>query len=256
MDVSGSMRAADVLPDRLTASQEAAKKFVATLPRDVRVGVVSYGGTAQVVQPPTRDRDDVVAAIDRFRLQPGTAIGNGLVIALATLFPTQDITIERIAARHLVAQALSTDATGTRDAPEPPPVIPGSYKSAVIVLLSDGQNTTGVEPLDAAEVAASRGVKVFTVGFGTKDGDTVTFAGWTIRVRLDEDTLKAIAATTRGEYFYAATGPELQRAYEAMSSRFGLERRETEITSLFAGAAALLLMAGAAMSVWWHGRVF
>lgn len=254
MDVSGSMRAADVYPNRLIASQQAANAFVAGLPRDVKVGVVSYGGTAHLVQAPTRNRQNVFDAINGFRLQPGTSIGNGLVVALATLFPHRGIEVEQWALRQKRDKSASLDDMETANA-QFADVPPGSYRSAVVVLLSDGQNTTGADPADAADLAARLGVKVFTVGFGTPDGDTVTFGGWTIRVRIDEPTLRRIAQVTHGEYFYAATGEELQAAYRTMASRIAVERAETELSGIFAGLAALLLAFGAGMSLCWHAKL-
>jgi Ca-activated chloride channel homolog len=123
------------------------------------------------------------------------------------------------------------------------------------VLLSDGQNTTGVDPHEAAELAAHLGVRVYTVGFGTPEGDLIAFGGWTVRVRLDEQTLKDVAAITHGEYFRAANEQQLERVYRSMGSRFAMERRETELTALFAAAAAVLLLAGSALSLAWHGKV-
>jgi len=249
MDVSGSMQAHDVAPDRLGAAQRAAKSFVSQLPSEVKVGVVSYGGNAYVVQAPTRNREDVEAAIDRFALQPGTAIGTGLVYSLATVFPQAGIDLESISRRPRAAH-LEDDAEHAV-----PRVAPGSYGSAIVVLLSDGQNTTGIDPIEAAELAARLGVRVFTVGFGTPEGDFVSFGGWTVRVRLDEKTLQDMAAITRGEYFRAANAQQLDGVYRTMSRRLGLERRETELSALFAAAGAFLLLAGSALSLAWHGRV-
>jgi Ca-activated chloride channel family protein len=250
MDVSGSMQAHDVAPDRLGASQRAAKAFVSHLPPGIKVAVVSYGGNAYVVQPPTRNREDVEAAIDRFTLQPGTAIGTGLVYSLATVFPEAGIDLEATSRRRLRTAHQDDDFAHAM-----PRVAPGSYGSAIVVLLSDGQNTTGVDPMEAAELAARFGVRVFTVGFGTPEGDFVTFGGWTVRVRLDERTLQEMAAITRGEYFRAANGQELDRVYRTMSGRLGLERRETELSAIFAALGALLLIAGSALSLAWHGRI-
>ena len=256
MDVSGSMRAADVQPNRLQASQNAAKQFITELPRDVRVGVVAFAGTASVVQPPTHSREDVAQAIDRFQLQRGTAIGSGLVIALATLFPDAGIDLSQITGARNMPRSMQLDRDRNKaDPPEFKPVPPGSYNSAAIILLTDGQRTTGPDPIDAAKMAADRGVKVFTVGFGTKDGEVIGFEGWSMRVRLDEDTLKNIANITRGEYFYAGTAADLQKVYEALNTRLVLEKKETEITALFAAAAALLALLSAGLSVWWFGRV-
>jgi Ca-activated chloride channel family protein len=250
MDVSGSMRAADVLPNRLVASQVAAKAFVAELPRSVRVAVVQFAGTAAVVQPPTHSREDVYAAIDRFQLQRGTATGSGIVLSLATLFPEAGIDLSQITGQKAMPP-------GPNDKPRPEftPVEPGSYSSAAIIMLTDGQRTTGPDPLDAAKMAAERGVRVYTVGIGTKDGETIGFEGWSMRVRLDEDALKAVANLTRADYFYAGTADDLKKVYQGLSTRLVVEKKETEISALFAVLGALLVAAAAALSVAWFGRV-
>ncbi|HEX6706774.1 MAG TPA: VWA domain-containing protein [Albitalea sp.] len=250
MDVSGSMRAGDVQPNRLVAAQEAAKAFIKELPRSVRVGVVSFAGTAAVVQPPTQSREDVVAAIDRFQLQRGTAIGSGIVLSLATLFPDAGIDLSQITgARNMPL------SPGEKPKKEFTPVQPGSYGSGAIILLTDGQRTTGPDPMDAAKMAADRGVKVYSVGIGTKDGETIGFEGWSMRVRLDEDTLKGIANLTRAEYFYAGTAGDLKKVYQSLSTRLVVEKKETEISALFAAVAAGLVVIAAGLSVAWFGRV-
>lgn len=250
IDVSGSMRAADVLPNRMVAAQEAAKAFLADLPRSVRVGVVSFAGTAAVVQPPTQNREDTVAAIDRFQLQRGTAIGSGIVLSLATIFPEAGIDLSQITGQRNMPLG-----PGDKPPKEFTPVPPGSFNSAAIVLLTDGQRTTGPDPIDAAKMAADRGVKVYSVGIGTKEGETIGFEGWSMRVRLDEDTLKNVANLTRAEYFYAGTAEDLKKVYQSLSSRLIVEKKETEITALFAAVAAALVALAAGLSVWWFGRV-
>ncbi len=246
IDVSGSMRATDVKPNRITAAQEAAKTFVAELPRSVRVAVVSFAGTAAVVQAPTLSRDDVYASIDRFQLQRGTATGSGIVLSLATIFPDAGIDLSQITgARNM---------PGDKPKQEFTPVEPGSYSSAAIIMLTDGQRTTGPDPLDAAKMASERGVRVYTVGIGTKEGETIGFEGWSMRVRLDEDTLKNIADRTRADYFYAGTAEDLKKVYQSLSTRLVVERKETEISALFALLGALLLVTATALSVWWFGR--
>jgi Ca-activated chloride channel family protein len=252
MDVSGSMRATDVQPNRLVAMQEAGKAFLNELPRNVRVGVISFAGTAAVVQPPTFSREDVVAAIDRFQLQRATAIGSGLVLSLATLFPDAGIDISQITGQRQMPPPLGAPAPPAR---EFTPVEPGSYASGAIILLTDGQRTTGPDPIEAAQMAAQRGVRVYTVGIGTREGDTIAFEGWTMRVRLDEDTLKQIAQITRAEYFYAGTAEDLRRVYEGLSTRMVMERRETEISGLFAAFGALLTLLAAGLSLLWFNRV-
>jgi Ca-activated chloride channel family protein len=251
MDVSGSMRATDVVPSRMVAAQNAAKAFIADLPRDVRVGVVSFAGTAAIVQAPTFSREDVVASIDRFQLQRATAIGSGIVLSLAALFPDAGIDLSQVTGQRNMPSALGEEKP--EDAFKP--VEPGSYPSAAIILLTDGQRTTGPDPIDAAKMAADRGVKVFTVGVGTKEGDTIGFEGWSMRVRLDEDTLKSVAQITRADYYYAGTAADLKAVYETLSSRMVLEKKETEISALFAALGALLSLLAAGLSVWWFNRV-
>jgi Ca-activated chloride channel family protein len=250
MDVSGSMRATDVQPNRLVASQEAAKAFVADLPRNVRVGVVAFAGTAAVVQAPTLSRDDVNASIDRFQLQRATAIGSGIVLSLATIFPEAGIDLSQITGQRNMPP-------GPNDKPKPDftPVPPGSYTSAAIILLTDGQRTTGPDPIEAAKMSADRGVRIYTVGIGTKEGETIAFEGWSMRVRLDEETLKSVANITRADYFYAGTATDLKKVYQSLSTRLVVEKKETEISGLLAALGALLVILAASLSVWWFGRV-
>jgi Ca-activated chloride channel family protein len=257
MDVSGSMRATDVQPSRIVAAQAAAKAFLETLPRDVKVGIVAFAGAAQVAQLPTLNRDDLVTAIDRFQLQRGTATGNGIVISLATLFPDAGIELQQMGLPgRSNARPLGAPSTTDAKPKEFTPVPPGSYTSAAIIMLTDGQRTTGVDPLEAARMAADRGVRVYTVGIGTVDGETIGFEGWSMRVRLDEDTLKKIAVQTQADYFYAGTAADLTRVYEKLSTRLGVETRETEIASLFALAGAVLVLLAAGLSLVWFRRVF
>jgi Ca-activated chloride channel family protein len=251
MDVSGSMRAADVKPNRLEASQVAAKAFLAELPRNVKVGIVAFAGSAQVAQIPTVNREDLVTAIDRFQLQRGTAIGNGLVLSLATLFPDAGIDIGNLTYGR--SRGISLDQPPA--AKEFAPVAPGSYGSAAIILLTDGQRTTGIDSLEAAKMAADRGVRVYTVGVGTVDGETIGFEGWSMHVRLDEETLKAIAHRTQGEYFHAATAEDLKKVYQTLSSRMSVEKKETEVSALLALLGALFLIAGSGLSMLWYHRV-
>jgi Ca-activated chloride channel family protein len=261
MDVSGSMRATDVLPNRLVASQNAAKAFLADLPRSVRVGVVAFAGTAAVVQPPTLNREDLVVAIDKFQLQRGTAIGNGIVVSLTELFPDAGIDLDSMQSGRdrprgtSLDQSLKNRADGKNVKKEFVPVAPGSYTSAAIILLTDGQRTTGVESLDAAKVAADHGVRVYTVGIGTVEGETIAFEGWSMRVKLDEETLKSIARATQAEYFYAGTAGDLKKVYETLSSRLTVEKKETEVSGLLALVAAALALVSAALSLLWFNRI-
>lgn len=267
VDVSLSMRAADVQPDRITAAQAAARSFVQEVPRNVRVGIVSFGGTALLVQRPTAEREALVAAIDRFQLQRGTATGSGLLVSLATLFPEHGIDVESMVLgpnNRSRERGGGGSIQGASPLPDPKrtppaskeftPVAPGSYASAVIILLSDGRRTTGPDPLEVAKMAADRGVRVYTVGFGSVDGAPTGLEGWSAFIRLDEDTLKAVAQITRGEYFHAGTAADLRKVYEGLNAKLVLEKQETEITALFAAAAAVLAVSAALLSLLWHHR--
>jgi len=258
MDVSGSMRAEDVQPNRLVASQNAAKAFLAELPRHVKVGIVAFAGSAQVVQPVTLSREDLVAAIDKFQLQRATAIGSAIVVSLAELFPNQGIDVGQMvfnrAGDPFAPRGRAIDQPRTEEKAFTP-VAPGSYSSAAIILLTDGQRTTGVDTLEAAKMAADRGVRVYTVGVGTVDGEVIGFEGWSMRVRLDEDTLKEVARTTQAEYFYAGTAEGLRKVYETLSTRLTVEKKETEVAGLLALLAGALVLGAAGLSLWWFNRV-
>ena len=256
MDVSGSMRATDVKPNRLVASQNAAKAFLNELPRTVKVGIVAFAGSAQVVQPATLSREDLVAAIDKFQLQRATAIGSAIVVSLAELFPDEGIDLSAMTYGNGRPRGVAIEQT-----PKPGgkkafvPVAPGSYNSAAIILLTDGQRTTGVDTLEAAKMAADHGVRVYTVGIGTVDGETIGFEGWSMRVRLDEATLKAVALSTQAEYFYAGSAETLKKVYEKLSSRLTVEKKETEISGLLALLAAVLAITSAGLSLLWFNRI-
>jgi Ca-activated chloride channel homolog len=259
MDVSGSMRAEDVQPNRLVASQNAAKAFLAELPRHVKVGIVAFAGSAQVVQPVTLSREDLVTAIDKFQLQRATAIGSAIVVSLSELFPEQRISLTDMTYSRntdpFAPRGRSLDQPRNNEEKAFQPVEPGSYGSAAIILLTDGQRTTGVDTAEAAKMAADRGVRVYTVGVGTVEGEVIGFEGWSMRVRLDEDTLKDVARTTRAEYFYAGTAENLKQIYQSLSSRLTVEKKETELSGLLALVAAGLAIVAAALSLAWFNRI-
>jgi Ca-activated chloride channel family protein len=259
MDVSGSMRASDVEPTRMAAAQAAAKAFVKEQPRSTRIGVVAFGGAAMMVQSPTQSHDDIFAAIDRFQYQRGTNIGGGIVLSLQTLFPDAEIELKPPAGSAPPrngapprGQALNS---GPAERQPMQPVDPGSYQSGVIILLTDGRTTTGPDPIQAARLVAQHGVRIFSVGFGTPQGATIDFEGWSARVQLDEETLRQVAELTRGAYFSAGSEAQLNEVYKTLSAKFSLERKETEITSLFSAAAAVMAVIAALLSLLWFGRI-
>lgn len=257
MDVSRSMRATDIKPSRIGAAQNAVKTFIADLPPNVRVGIVTFAGTADIVQTPTQNRDDLIAAVDRFQLQRRTATGSGLLMALSLLLPDAGIDLEAVVfdsafSRHSGTIPLESARKSQRKDFERVP--PGSYTAGAIVLLSDGRRTSGPDPLMAARMAAERGVRVHTVGFGTKDGGPVEFDDMVIYMRFDEEALKAIAGITEAEYFHAGSADDLRKVYRNLTTKLTLERVETELTAFFGAGAALFALVAALLSLLWFHR--
>jgi Ca-activated chloride channel family protein len=268
MDVSGSMRASDVNPTRIAAAEAAAKAYVKDQPRDVRIGIVAFAATALLVQTPTTDHAALTSAIDRFELQRGTAVGSGILVALSTLFPQESFPINQFNSGNFggygrwgnydLRDRYGGTALGER-ANAPPkkhiPIEPGSYKNAVVILLTDGQTNAGYDPVEAARMASEYGVRVYTVGFGTTKGNIVGFGGWSMRAQLDEEALKKIADMTRARYFHATSAEDLKEVYNVLSRQLVVETREMEITAFFAALAALLMLAAAGLSLAWFHRV-
>jgi Ca-activated chloride channel homolog len=261
IDVSGSMRANDIAPSRFAAAMAAAKSFVEQQPRNTRVGLVSFAGTASVVQAPTSNREDLLEALGRMQLQRGTAIGSGLLVALKIIFPDLEFNLNSSDPRDVESrERTSGQALGS----EPPkegasanfqPVPPGSYNSAAIILLTDGQTTSGPDPVTASLMAAERGVRVYTIGIGTESGELLTGDGWAMHVRLDDVPLKEIASVTKAQYFYAGTANDLSKIYKTLSSRLTLEKKESEVSALFAAGAAVMAVLSAVLSMLWFNRI-
>ena len=222
MDISGSMTADDLLPNRMSAARNAARVFVQQLPPHVSVGLAVFNDEARLRAPIVRDHDAILAAIDSLRAAGGTAIGDGLSVAID----------------HLVDQP--ADANGQR-----PP--------ALVVLLSDGESQTGLPPGEAAQRAAAASIQVNTVGIGQRG--IRTQLGQNQTAGLDEATLGMIADTTGGQYFYAAEASELQDIYSNLSTQVSWIEERTEVTALAAAAGALLLIAGALFSLRWFQQL-
>jgi Ca-activated chloride channel family protein len=270
MDVSGSMRAAEMKPTRLAAAQEAAKAFIKEQPKETLVGIVAFASTALVVQNPTTDKQALDKAIDRFELQRGTAMGSGMLMSLSVFFPEEELNLRGrqgqqqmgTAQRDPYGNAYNTPLGGTPEGQQPPPkkkpapVPPGSLKTAILILMTDGANTAGPDPEEAAKQAADHGLRVYTIGFGTKEGDIVGFAGRQMRAQLDDEALKNVADMTRGQYFQAGSADELKKVYQQLSKQRLIETKETEITAFFAAAAAAFTLLSAALSLLWFNRIF
>jgi Ca-activated chloride channel family protein len=262
LDVSRSMLAQDVTPSRFEAAKVAAKSFIQELPAQVRVGIVSFAGSAQLAQQVTDQRDELLAAIDRFELQRGTATGSGLLLALSTLLPDAGIQLETAIYGYPFAGSASQGPKGARplgssaaepkSKPAPMPV--GSYTSGAVILLSDGRRTTGPDPMEAARQAADLGVRVHTVAFGTPEGVIPGLEGYSFFARVDEETLQAVAKVTGGEFFRAQNAQDLKLIYDKLSSRIALESRDTEVSALLGLAALLLCMSALGLSLHWLKR--
>ena len=199
-------------------------------------------------------RPALLSAIDAIQMQYGTAVGNAIVLSLAELFPDHgiDLTEMTFGPRR---RARSLDEKPKPRPVQIRPVPPGSYDAAAIILLSDGRRTTGVDTLQAAKMAADRGVRIYVIGLGTVDGQAMMGEGMAIYLQLDEPTLREVARMTGGEYHHAGTAEDLRSVYQNLGSRLQVKTRETELTALVVSLAAALLVAGAALSVLWFGRV-
>ncbi len=237
IDVSGSMLATDIYPDRLGAAQAAAKRFVAAKSDSTRVGIVEFAGTALLVQIPTSTGDHLVMAIDAMEAKDSTAIGSAILASLKAIDPLLQLD-DAAAAGEGRASAQSRE------------------NSAVIILLTDGENTEGPAPLQAAELAARHGVRVFTIGLGTDDGQLMNTGPALERVSLDEGSLREIARITGGEYMRADNVFELTEIYETLRSELVTAGRRSELTLPLSAAAALVLVLGAALSLLWFQRIF
>jgi Ca-activated chloride channel family protein len=242
-DVSGSMAATDLAPTRLEAAKAAARAFVAQQPRSVLIGVVSFSESGFGVQLPTSDQEMILAAIERLSPQLGTSLGNGIYTALNTLAAEEDRT-----------PRIYSNATPA-PTPSPTPVQRGTYGPAVIVLLTDGENTIDPDPLAAAQAAADRGVRIYTVGIGSPEGAILDIEGFKVHTQLDAGILEQISELTGGAYYNAETEEQLRTIYENLNPQWVVKPKKMELTSIFAGASILVLLSGAAFSLLWFGRV-
>jgi Ca-activated chloride channel homolog len=265
IDSSGSMRADDVAPNRLEVARAAAQRLVERQPAAVRIGVISVAAAAVLVQPPTQDRDAVLRALQDLRPQPGSALGSGLVIALDAMLPGSGLDVRKLidsgeaapgpAGRPLPgAQVPAASQPFGRNAPRK--AAPGSHRSGVIVLLSDGQANVGPGTLQMAALAADLGVRVHAVGIGTPQGAVLRAQGLQMRVRLEEAVLQQIAEQTRGQYLRGDDAQALRQVDLQLQAGLALrEHRRTEITSVLAALGLLLLGAGASLRWWRYGRI-
>ncbi len=228
IDVSLSMRAQDVEPNRLEAAQAAAKEFVSLLPPRINLGLVTFSGTATVAVAPTTDRASVLRAIDALKLAERTAIGEAVFSSLDAIKTFQ-------------AQLQGQDpAEGS--AP------------ARIVLMSDGSNTWGRSPEQAIGAAKQSEIPVSTIGFGTDSG-YIELEGQRVIVPVDREKLKEIADGTGGSFYAAASAEELSNVYRDLGSQIGYTTERREITTWFVGMGLLFAFAAAGVSLLWSNRL-
>jgi Ca-activated chloride channel homolog len=251
MDISGSMCSTDVEPNRLTVAQEAAVAFIESHDGETKIGLVAFAGVAGLQVPPTTDKNVLIEAIDNFTTARGTAIGSAILTS-----------IDSIAEINPTVAPSGVDAELARRS---------GYAPDVIVVLTDGANTQGVEPATAAEAAAVRGVRVFTIGFGTTTpsrmactgkqagswagggpGGGFSRAGGRSPRIIDEPTLQAVADITGGQYYKAESADQLQEALGDLPSHVTVVRKHVDIASWFAGVGGLLVVAAVGFSLWWN----
>ncbi len=242
-DVSGSMSADDFEPTRMEAAKIVAKDFVARQPTTVRVGVVAFSDSGFSVQLPTNDQASIVSAIDRLQPQRGTSLANGIVVSLNTI---ANVTGQD----PIVGIDAETPVEG-----QPVPVPVSAENSAVIVLLTDGENNMDPDPFAAAQFAAERDIPIHTIALGSTEGTILNVNGFTVHTKVDEAALQEISGMTEGLYFNAENEEDLQAIYESIEPNFRVSREKTEVTAVFAGLGILLLLVGGMMSLLWFGRL-
>jgi Ca-activated chloride channel family protein len=244
-DVSGSMAADDIQPTRMDAAKAAVSDFVKHQPLYVQIGVVAFSDNGLSVQVPTSDQGAVLAAIQRLTPQRGTSLAQGILASLKAIAvgnsggPPSEI----------YSNLLLTPT------PTPTPMPQGTYTNAAIILLSDGENNEAPDPLVAAQMAAQRGVRIYTVGLGSPTGTTVHINGFSIHTQLDEATLQQIAQLTSGVYYNAQNEKDLHKVYADLSTQLVIKPEKTELTSLFAGAGLVILLIGGLFSLLWFSRL-
>jgi Ca-activated chloride channel family protein len=243
-DVSGSMAASDTQPTRLDTAKELASSIVKRQPPGVVVGLVAFSDAGITVKPPSSDQAEVLAAINRLAPARGTSVGQGILAAVdAIARAAQDTPADYYSNR-------SPEPTET-----PAPVPPGSDASAVIVLLSDGENNERPDPMEAAQLAADRGIRIVTIGIGSTSGTDLDLDGFKVHTQLDETALTSIADLTAGAYHRANDEASAAAIYDSLQPRLVVRSEPLEVTALFAALGVTLLVAGVVASLAWTGRL-
>lgn len=243
-DVSGSMAAEDFEPNRLEAAKAMAADFVSRQPTSVQIGIVAFSDSGFSVQLPTNDQAAMLDAISRLTPQRGTSVASGIVVSLNTIATATGMT---------PIASLDESEMPAPEAEEPLKIVDDN--SAVIVLLTDGENNMSPDPLLAAEFAAERGVRIHTIAIGSTEGIELEVNGFTVFTQVDAAALKQIAEITGGLYFNAQNEEDLREVYESIEPHLQVKQEETEVTFVFAGASILILLLGGVLSLLWFSRV-
>jgi Ca-activated chloride channel family protein len=233
-DVSGSMIAEDFQPNRMEAAKAVARDFVQSQPSTVQIGVVAFSNNGFAVQPPTNDQEQILEAISRLSPQQGTSLGQGIIAALNTLDSSY-------------GRTTSPDEPESETGDRPLP--------AVIVLLTDGENNENPNPAEVAQLAAERGINIYTIGIGSTAGAVIQLNGFNVHTRLDEVTLKQIADISGGAYFHAESSADLQEIYSSLTPQLVVRPEEMEVTSILAGASMLVMLIAGFLSLLWFNRL-
>ena len=244
-DVSGSMAAKDIAPTRIAAAQSAAKDFVARQPTGISIGVVAFSDSGVSVQVPTTDPGPVTTAIERLAPQKGTSLASGITASLNAIAAAE---------RGPYGNDYYTVGTPAPTA-SPTPVPAGTHAPAAIILLTDGENNEQPDPLKAAQTAADRGVRVYTIGIGSASGSDLDVNGIHIHTTLNAAQLQQIAQLTGGTYYAATDAAQLHAVYDNLDTAIVATPELTELTAMFAGLSALLLLAGTMSSLLIVGRL-
>jgi Ca-activated chloride channel homolog len=240
-DVSNSMAADDLEPTRVEAAKTAAREFVQNQPSSILIGVVAFSTGGLAVQQPTSDRTAILSSIERLSAQGGTSLGQGIFTSLNT------IAGERLA---IDEEAIDVDS-GAIDTAR---LKIDDYSSAVVLLLTDGENMSSPDPLEIAQIAAEAGVRLYTIGIGSQEGALIEVDGFTLATQLDEAMLQEIASVTNGEYFHAEDQEALREIYENVDLQLTVDAEMIEVTAIFAAASLPFLLAGSLLSMLWFGR--
>jgi Ca-activated chloride channel family protein len=235
-DVSASMTADDLEPTRMEAAKAAARALVGDQPSTVQIGVVAFSNGGMVVQPPTADQSAVLSAIDRLAPQGATSLSQGIFSAL----------------NAIAGEAIAIDPETLEGGA---PIEIGSYPSAVVLLLTDGENTTSADPLEVAQLAAEAGVRIYPVGIGSPEGALLQIDGYTVLSQLDETALQEIASLTNGSYYLAGDRESLQEIYRNVDLQLTISGTTMEVTALLAGLGLLFFLAAGTLSLLWFGRM-